>query len=290
MAIKNQLFGAHMSVAGGFQNAFAAAANAGCDCLQIFVKNQRQWSAPPLTREAVDAYKSAEHETGIGPVVAHASYLLNLASPEKENVKRSVSALIDEIERCAQLGVPNLVFHPGAHMGEGVDAGIKRIVGGLNEVHKKAKAGSVQVLLETTAGQGTSIGHEIEHLGRILAGVRNPDSLGVCVDTCHVFAAGYDLTSDAGYEKLASEIERFVGFERVKCIHVNDSLRPCGSRVDRHDHIGKGEIGLGGFRRVLNDGRLAHAMRILETPKGVDGRGTDLDKVNLRRLRKLITE
>ncbi len=279
-----------MSIAGGIHNAFAAGAAAGCDCLQIFVKNQRRWSAPPLDEAAVEAYRAAARETGIAPVVAHATYLLNLASPQAGLRRRSVDALVTELERCTLLGVPYLVLHPGAHMGEGADAGIKRIVAGLNAVHTRTDAGGARVLLETMAGQGTSIGSEIEHLGRILASIKAPGRLGVCVDTCHVFAAGYDMRTSEGYQRLATELVEHVGLDRIKCLHTNDSMRACGSRVDRHDHIGKGKIGKDGFRRVLNDPRLTHVPRVLETPKGKDGRGTDLDRVNLRRLRTLVEE
>ncbi len=277
-----------MSVAGGIHNAFSSGMEAGCDCLQIFVKNQRQWSAPPLVDEAIEAYKAAERETGLTPVIAHATYLANLASPVAATHRRSVDALVDEMERCARLGVPYLVLHPGAHMGEGVAAGIERIATGLDQVHARTEAKATQFLLETTAGQGSSIGCEIEHLGRIMQSVKAPGRLGVCVDTCHVFAAGYDIRTADGYGHLTAELERYVGLKRIKCIHVNDSQRPCGSRVDRHDAIGKGKIGKAGFRHLVNDARLAGVPRVLETPKGTDGRGTDLDRVNLKRLRALV--
>lgn len=277
-----------MSVAGGLENAFAAGVRAGCECLQIFVKNQRQWNAKPLTDEVVDSYQAAARETGLSPVVAHASYLINLASPDAELRTRSVAALAEEVLRCHRLGVSYLVLHPGAHMREGVDTGIKRIVQCLNEFHEAAADASTMVLLETTAGQGSSIGHEVEHLARIIEGVRQPGRLGVCVDTCHVFAAGYDISVAEGYHRLVRELENLVTLDRVKCFHVNDSKGACGSRIDRHEHIGKGKIGLAGFRNLLNDPRFTAVPKILETPKGVDGRGTDLDRVNLGRLRRLI--
>ncbi|MCH7491936.1 MAG: deoxyribonuclease IV [Gemmatimonadetes bacterium] len=283
-----QPFGAHMSVAGGFENAFAAGLRAGCDCLQIFVKNQRQWNAKPLTDEVVHSYRTAARETGLSPVVAHASYLVNLASPDAALRRRSVAALADEVIRCHRLGVAYLVLHPGAHMGEGVDSGIRRIIRCLDDLHKAVADASTSVLLETTAGQGSSIGHEVEHLARIIDGVRQPERLGVCVDTCHVFAAGYDISTADGYERLATELVDLITLDHVKCFHVNDSKGACGSRVDRHEHIGKGKIGSAGFRNLLNDPRFASVPKILETPKGVDGRGTDLDRVNLGRLRRLI--
>jgi deoxyribonuclease-4 len=283
-----QRFGAHLSVAGGLENAFDAGRRTGCDCLQIFVKNQRQWSAKPLTDEQISAYKAAERRTGLSPVVAHASYLLNLASPLAANRKRSSLALIDELTRCEALGVSGLVLHPGAHMGDGVDEGIRRIAESIGQVHKATPGFAVRILLETTAGQGSAIGHEISHLGRIIDAVKQPERLMVCLDTCHLFAAGYDLRDEDAYGRMVDELAECIGLQRIACIHTNDSKMPCGSRVDRHEHITKGEIGKKGFANLLNDPRLAHAPRILETPKGADGRGTDLDKVNLARLRRLI--
>ncbi len=277
-----------MSIAGGFDNAFSAAAAAGCDCLQIFVKNQRQWSAPELTDAAIQRYTDAQADTGISPVVAHSTYLINLASTDETTRRRSIDALVDECQRCNSLGVPYLVLHPGAHLGQGIDAGIDLVTAGLNEVHDLVADTTTQILLETTAGQGSSIGHEVWHLGRILSSVDTPQRLGVCLDTCHVFAAGYDLSDSQSYERFVGEIVEHVTLERVRCIHTNDSKGVCGSRLDRHEHIGKGRIGKQGFRNLLNDPRLAHAPRILETPKGTDGRGTDLDRVNLKRLRSLV--
>ena len=277
-----------MSVAGGIHNAFDAGTRVGCDCLQIFVKNQRQWSVAPLTEADIEAYRTAEQKTGLFPVVAHATYLLNLASPDASLRRRSIDGLILDLRRCAQLGVPYLVLHPGAHMGQGVRTGIKRIVRSLDAVHKRTQGINVQILLETTAGQGSSIGHEIEQLGWIISDTRAPDRLGICVDTCHVYAAGYNIADPQGYERLVADLRRHVTLERVKCFHVNDSMRECGSRVDRHEHIGKGKIGKAGFTHLVNDPRFAAVPKILETPKGTDGRGTDLDKVNLKRLRHLI--
>ncbi|MFQ5423482.1 MAG: deoxyribonuclease IV [Phycisphaerae bacterium] len=283
-----QRFGAHMSVAGGFENAFDAGAAAGCDCLQIFVKNQRQWTAPPLKDEQVAAYRAARRRTGLTPVVAHAAYLLNLASPDPALRKKSTRALIDELTRCEALGVAGLVLHPGSHMGDGVDKGIKRIARALDGVHRATGGFRCRVLLESTAGQGTSIGHEIAQLGRILDAASESDRLGVCLDTCHLFAAGYDLSAPDDYERTIGELSQYVGLDRVACVHVNDSKGECGGRLDRHEHIGEGRLGRKGFAHLLNDVRLAAAPRILETPKGVDDRGRDLDRVNLGRLRRLV--
>lgn len=283
-----QRFGAHMSVAGGFANAFEAGEKAGCDCLQIFVKNQRQWSAKPLDQAAIDEYREAAERTKLSPVVAHASYLLNLASPEAANRKKSEDALVDELTRSAQLGVDMVVFHPGAHMGDGVEIGIERIAASIDKVAKRVDTDAVKLLLETTAGQGSAIGYELAHLRSIIDQAKCGDWLGVCVDTCHIFAAGYDIRSEEGYESFVGELIDLSLLDRVDCFHVNDSMKDCGSRVDRHDHIGKGKIGKAGFEHLVNDKRLTHVPCILETPKGVDGRGTDLDRVNLNRLRGLI--
>lgn len=283
-----QKFGAHLSVAGGLHFAFDGAVDVGCDCLQIFVKNQRQWAARPLTDEQVRLFKEAQSRTGVRPVVAHASYLLNLASPDSANRKKSICALIDELKRCEALGVGGLVIHPGAHMGDGIEAGIKRIASSLDEVHTATRGFTCRILLETTAGQGSTIGHEAAQLGQIIDQTELPERIGICLDTCHVFAAGYDIRRNDDYERLTDELSRFVGIERVACIHTNDSKGDCGSRLDRHDHITKGKIGKIGFANILNDPRLATVPRILETPKGVDGRGTSLDRVNINRMKKLV--
>ncbi|GMU32560.1 MAG: deoxyribonuclease IV [Planctomycetia bacterium] len=283
-----QKFGAHLSVAGGLHLAFDEAEQIGCDCLQIFVKNQRQWVARPITDEQARLFKDAQRKSGVSPVVAHASYLLNLASPEKANRDKSRDALIDELHRCEALGIEDLIIHPGAHMGSGIEAGIAAIADSLDQVHAATAGFTCRVLLESTAGQGTTIGHEICQLGEIIKQVRQSERLGVCIDTCHVFAAGYDIRDRDDYERLLDEIKRHVDIDRVKCIHTNDSKGDCGSRLDRHEHITKGKIGKSGFANILNDPRLAHVPRILETPKGTDGRGVNLDRVNINRMKKLI--
>ena len=281
-------FGAHMSVAGGLQHAFSASLAAGCDCLQIFVKNQRQWKASPLTDEQIALYKEAESATRLAPVVAHATYLLNLASPDATIRDKSIRCITDELQRCEALGVMGLIFHPGAHMDDTIEAGIKRIAKALDQVHSTCAGFGSMILLETTAGQGTAIGWQFDQIASILDQSKAPDRLGVCLDTCHLFAAGYDFRSAEGYEAMIDEMDDTFGVRSIKCIHVNDSKRECGSRVDRHEHIGKGKIGKQGFAHFVNDKRFAGVPLILETPKGKDGRGSDLDKVNLKRLRKLI--
>jgi deoxyribonuclease-4 len=281
-------FGAHLSVAGGLHRAFDAAVATGCDCMQIFVKNQRQWQARPLSAEQIRAFRAAGQQTGVAPVVAHASYLLNLASPRAVGRRRSIAALVNELRRCAALGVPYLVVHPGAHLGDGIAAGIRRIAASLDDVHARTPGCATMILLETTAGQGTTIGHEFAHLAAIISAVKEPPRVGVCLDTCHLFAAGYNLADAADYARTIDELDRLVGLDRVRCIHVNDSKHPCGSRKDRHEHITKGCLGRAAFARLIADPRLAAVPKIIETPKGEDSRGRDLDRVNLRRLRSMI--
>ena len=281
-------FGAHLSVSGGLERAIHAGAALGCDCLQIFVKNQRQWRAAPLDDDQIARFTDAGRETGIDPIVAHASYLLNLASPESAARKKSVEALADELTRCEALGIAHLVVHPGSHLDGSLEAGVRRVAHSLDRVHRRCPGYRVTVLLETTAGQGSSVGWRLEQLGDILHQVNNPNILGVCLDTCHLFAAGYDFRKADGYAAMIDEIDRLIGTPAVKCIHLNDSKRELGSRVDRHEHIGKGKIGKAGFAHYVNDPRFVGIPMILETPKGKDGRGTDLDKVNLKRLRALV--
>lgn len=282
-----QKFGSHVSAAGGLQNAFTEAVRVGCDCLQVFVKNQRQWAAPPLTHEQIAGYHSAEQDSQLSPVFAHATYLLNLATPDDTLRSKSVAALVDELQRCESLGLHGLVVHPGAHVGAGEDAGIASIIKSLDEVHGRTRGFKCPVLLETTAGQGTTLGHTIEQIAAMLDGVDAPDRLGVCLDTCHLFAAGYDLTDSKACKDLVDQIDSRIGVGRVLCIHTNDSKGKLGSRLDRHEHIGKGLIGKRGFANFLNDARLTHAPRILETPKGEDDRGRDWDRVNLAALRRI---
>ncbi len=281
-------FGAHMSVAGGLENAFQAGASVGCDCLQIFVKNQRQWRAAPLNADQIGRFKAARDETGLTPVVAHAGYLINPASPDRALRAKSISALIDELERCEALAIEALVFHPGAYRGASLQQGIRRVVKALDEVHRACPGFETMTLLETTAGQGTAIGWRFEQLAGIIDGVSQPERLGLCLDTCHLFAAGYDFRKAKGYQAMIHELDRIIGLSCVRCIHMNDSKRDLASRVDRHEQIGKGRIGKAAFAHFVNDPRFARVPMILETPKGYDGRGTNLDKVNLKRLRSLI--
>ncbi|MGQ9649407.1 MAG: deoxyribonuclease IV [Phycisphaerae bacterium] len=283
-------FGAHMSIAGGLHTAFHRAVEVGCDCFQIFVKNQRQWNAPALTVEAVRFWESARSRTALGPVVAHATYLINLASPDRALWRLSINAYTDELRRCEHLGLIGLVVHPGSHHGRGYDWGIRRIADALNVIHDRTKGLQVKTVLETTAGQGTGIGSRFEHLAEIIARTEAPDRIAVCADTCHLFAAGYDLTTDAGYAETFQAFDRIINLDRLLCFHMNDSKKPPGSHVDRHDHIGKGRLGRSAFRRLVNDPRFFGRPMILETPKGTDTGGRDFDRVNLCLMRSLLRE
>lgn len=277
--------GAHMSAAGGVENALLIAQQANCQCVQLFSANQRQWQAKTLTTEQIDVFRKTYETTQLKTLVVHASYLINLAAINTETYKKSLIALQEELDRCDQLGIHYLVLHPGAHMKAGVPAGLKKVVKSLNHVFKKTW--KCQLLLETTAGQGSCLGCEFEHLAEIRAGLENPEAVGVCLDTCHIFAAGYDLTTPTGYSKTLQEFEQTVGLEHLKVIHMNDSKTPLGSRVDRHDHIGKGKLGPKAFKNLMTDSRITNRPIILETPKGTSPGGRDYDKLNLATLRRL---
>ena len=277
--------GAHESISGGLYKAFDRARSVGCETLQIFVKSNRSWAVKPLTEEDIARFKAKAEETGIQPVVAHTSYLLNLGTPDDTLWKRSRDTLIVELERCEALGVPYLVLHPGSHVGTGEEAGLAQVVQALGEVHAATPGYRAQILLETTAGQGTNLGYRFEHLGWLLEHTPTGERLGVCLDTCHVFAAGYELRTLEGYAATLESFDRAVGLGRLKALHLNDSKGDLGSRKDRHEHIGKGHIGLEGFRHVLNDSRLANLPGLLETPKSDDWHE---DRENLAVLRSLV--
>ena len=277
--------GAHESIAGGLYKAFDRAQSAGCDAVQVFVKPNRAWAVKPLAEGDVARFKARAEETGIGPVVGHASYLLNLATPDEALWTRSRDMLIIELERCEALDVPYLVLHPGSHVGTGEGAGLARIARALGEVHSATPGFRTQVLLETTAGQGTSLGYRFEHLAWLMEHTPGGERLGGCLDTCHVFAAGYELSTPEGYDATMEAFDRVVGLARLKAIHLNDAKGNLGGRKDRHEHIGKGRIGLDGFRHLLNDARLAGLPGLLETPKSDD---LHEDRENLALLRSLV--
>ncbi len=280
--------GAHMSVAGGLHLAFERAHAAGCTALQIFSKSERQWQAKPLTDEAIAQFRAAQARTAINSVIVHDSYLINLASPKDDLWHKSIAAFGHELERCEQLGIPYLVTHPGAHTGAGVDAGLRREVQALNQLFADGVGGSTVVLLETTAAQGTTLGGRFEELAWLLQHTAAfPDRIGVCVDTCHIFAAGYDFRTPDGYAAVFDRLIELVGMDQIKAFHLNDSKGTLGGHLDRHAAIGEGEIGLDGFRSLLNDARFAGLPMVLETPKGEDD---SEDRRNLATLRALFAD
>ena len=280
-------FGAHMSIAGGCERAVVAAHDVGFQAVQVFTKNSNQWNAPALTFEQAGAFRQALERTGIRDPVAHSSYLINLASPDDALWKRSIEAMVVEMRRCHELGIGDLVVHPGAHMGTGEDTGLRRIALAIDELHRRTQDLGVTIDLETTAGQGSSLGYRFDHLQSILKLVTHPRRLGVCVDTCHIFAAGYSLDRPERYDETIKQLDGTIGINRLRVWHLNDSSRECGSRVDRHAGIGAGKMGLESFRHLVNDLRFRHLPMILETPKGIED-GEDLDARNLRILRQLV--
>jgi deoxyribonuclease-4 len=282
-------FGAHFSVAGGLENAVSTAVRFACPTLQLFTKNASQWAAPPLTDEKVRVFQKAVREAKLRHVTAHDSYLINLAAPGDELFQKSIDAFVVEIERAEQLGLAYLVTHPGAHVGSGEEAGLAHVVEGLNQAMRRTAGYQVQVLLETTAGQGTSLGHRFEHLAYLLENVEQPERFGICVDTCHIFAAGYGLATDDEYDATMDLLKKQIGLKAVKLFHVNDSVKGLGSRVDRHAGLGLGMIGLNAFRRLVTDSRFAKLPMILETPKEDDD-GHEMDPVNLRILRDFASQ
>ncbi len=278
------LVGAHMSIAGGIHNAFAHGVRAGCRTLQIFLKSSNQWKGKALTAGDRLLYAEAQEKTALAPVVAHNSYLINLASPDAALRRKSTDAFVEEMRRANFLGVPCVILHPGSHMGTGVEAGVRAVAEGLNRALGRVPP-PVRILLENTAGQGNCLGRSFEELAAILERVKDHGRVGVCLDTCHTFAAGYDIRTEPGYRKTMRAFDRLIGLERIAAIHVNDSKGGLGSRVDRHTHIGQGCIGLEGFRCLVNDRRFAQVPKILETPKGP---GLEEDLMNLATLRSLV--
>jgi deoxyribonuclease-4 len=276
-----------MSIAGGCHNALLEAQAHGCDCVQLFTKNANQWNARDIAAEEIRLFRRTRRETGIRCTVAHDSYLINLASPDDALQRKSIEAFIGEMNRAEQLRLNYLVMHPGAHVGSGDDAGLARVAAALDEVHTRCAKYRVRILVETTAGQGSTLGHRFEHLARIRSLVAAPERIGFCFDTCHVFAAGYSLSPEPEYRATMREFHRLVGLRHIKVFHVNDSVRESGSRVDRHEQLGKGQIGVEAFHLLVNDPRFARRPMILETPKE-DADGNDMDAVNLGLLRDLV--
>lgn len=256
-----------MSIAGGLDLAIERGAALACTSIQMFDKSNNQWAARPLGDDEVGRFRAARARTGIGPVVAHDSYLINLCSPDDALYAKSIGAVVEELERCRRLGVDWLVVHPGGHMGQGEDFGVRRMAAAIDEIHKRVPDEGTGIAIETMAGQGTVIGHRFEQIGAILAGLKRRGRVGVCLDTCHVFAAGYDLRTPQTYAETMRRFDGEIGRERLKVVHVNDSKKDLGSRVDRHEHIGQGGLGLEAFRLLMNDPRLEELPLLLETPK-----------------------
>lgn len=279
--------GAHMSIAGGVENAILRAASVGCEALAMFTKNNNQWKAKPLTTADAERFSAARAETGIAPIVAHSSYLINIASPDKVLWRKSIAALEDELLRCELLGIPYLVLHPGSHKGKGVEFGLKRVADAFNEIQSKLPNLRVMTLIEHTAGQGDHLCHVFEEIARVRELIDDNARIGVCLDSCHLFAAGYDFRKPEKYADVFKKFSDIVGIAQVKAWHLNDSKTPLGSRVDRHAHIGKGKIGRAGFKNIMNDARWRDLPGLLETPKDEMMKE---DKVNLRALRRMIVQ
>ncbi len=277
--------GAHMSIAGGFDKAVERAKAVDSDALQIFTKNQNQWRARPIADDEVVRFKAALEEHQIGPVVAHDSYLINLASPKDELWEKSIAAFREELERCELLGIPFLVTHPGSHTGSGTEAGIARVIEALDRIHTDMPGLTVRTLLETTAGQGSNLGSAFEELQQMIEGVRQPERIAVCFDTCHVFVAGYDVSTPEAYAETMDTFDRLIGIDRIEAFHFNDAKQPLGSKKDRHHLISHGCIGIGGFWNFINDERLCGKPALLETEKG-DDLAEDRDAIALLRAQR----
>jgi len=278
--------GAHLSVAGGVVNALLAADRLGCSTVQLFTKNSNQWAGKPFGPDEPAEFRKTLRRTKLKFATSHDSYLINLATADPALWRRSVEAFVDELDRAEALGLTYLVTHPGAHVGCGEDAGLASVVRAIDEVHARRPDHKVRILLELTAGQGTCLGHRFEHLAAVLNRVGQPKRLGICLDTCHVFAAGYAFATESEYAAMMDEFDGVIGLKKLKLFHLNDSKKPCGSRVDRHEHIGRGHIGLDPFRWIVNDPRFQKTPMILETPKE-DADGNEMDPVNLATLRGL---
>jgi deoxyribonuclease-4 len=280
----NDYFGAHMSIAGGIHLAPERGVKVGCAVIQVFTQNSNQWRGKPVSDSDALLFKEKWRESGLQEIVSHDIYLVNLASAPGETREKSLTAFREEMERCSRLGITKIIMHPGAHLGDGEETGIKRISGAFDQLFEQVPEYTGKVLLETTAGQGSNVGYRFEHLRAIIDGAAQPDRFAVCYDTCHTFAAGYDITTPDGYKGTFAEFDRIVGLDRLQCFHINDSKKGLNSRVDRHEHIGSGAIGLEGFRLLVNDPRFAKIPKILETPKGDND---EMDIINLKVLRDL---
>jgi deoxyribonuclease-4 len=280
------LIGTHVSASGGLHRAYERGARIGCTTIQVFTKNSNQWKGGPIADEDIEYYKTAHGKAIIAPVIAHAAYLINLSASDPAVLRKSRLALEDEVRRCEAYNLYGLVVHPGAHMGKGEEEGIRRITESVNIVHQKTPGARPLTILETTAGQGTALGYRFEQLRAIIDGIEQKRRVALCIDTCHLFAAGYPIHTERGWESTMHEFESTIGFNRLAVVHVNDSRREFGSRVDRHEHIGKGKIGMEGFRMLMNDPRLFRLPKILETEKSED---MHEDIENMAVLRSLVS-
>jgi deoxyribonuclease IV len=280
------LLGAHFSISGGMHRAIEEARSYQCKVLQLFTKNATTWRERTLSEKDIDIFNQARELSGIRIIVAHTSYLINIAGGHEKKISLSREALKNELIRCGQLGIDFLVLHPGSHMGDGEETGIMRISQNINEIFNEIKGNRTRLLLETTAGQGSSIGFCFEQLASIIQRIQDRSLVGICLDTCHIFAAGYDISTPAGYRKTINAFDDIIGLEHLHLIHLNDSKKDAGSRVDRHEHIGSGFIGMGTFKFIINDFRFKNIPKIIETPKGKT-KLKDWDKINLTRLKNL---
>ncbi|MEI8355662.1 MAG: deoxyribonuclease IV [Deltaproteobacteria bacterium] len=277
--------GAHISIAGGLHNAIDRGIKAGCGVIQIFTQNANQWKGKPVSDAEAALFREKCHGSGLHEVISHDIYLVNLAAPDGETRDKSLAAFQAEMERCERLGIKRVIMHPGAHVGDGEEEGLRRVAAAFDLLFSRVELFTGKILLETTAGQGTNLGFRFEHLREIIDRSAYPDRFGVCLDTCHIFAAGYDITTETGYQQVFSEFDRIVGLERLQAFHLNDSKKGLNSHVDRHEHIGKGCLGLSGFKFLMNDRRFDQIPKILETPKGDS---EEMDTINLKILRDLV--
>lgn len=282
--------GAHMSVRGGLQQALYRGKAAGCQVIQLFSRNNNRWVSGPLTEQEMTAFHKARQDTSVEPVAIHDIYLINLASARAEVRRKSRQSLSEEIRRAEKLDVSFVVIHPGAHGGEGEKVGIRRIAEALNRIHEHTAGAGVKILLETMAGQGNSLGYRLEQLAEIIERTENPERLGICLDTCHAFAAGYDFQDPESYRRFMKTFDRVVGLGKLALVHMNDSKKELGSRVDRHEHLGRGYLREQAFALFLNDPRLTQIPFLIETPKGENAAGVDWDVANLNFLRRLMEE
>jgi deoxyribonuclease-4 len=282
------LLGAHFSIAGGLHKAVFRASEYRCTALQIFTKNANTWKERRLSAHDIEHFDAARKQSQIRCICSHAAYLINLASPDRQKYKTSIKALEHELVRSSQLSIPYVIMHPGSHMGTGEDEGLRRIAQGINTIFDHTPDIACRLLLETTAGQGSNLGYTFEQLAHISDMVEAKERIGFCLDTCHVFAAGYDLRTKTAYQETMQALDRVIGLDRLCVIHVNDAKKGLGSRIDRHEHIGEGAIGMDAFSFILNDPKIKGLPKILETPKKKGP--IDYDRMNLNRLRSLILD